>query len=364
MGAPRAPVMTTVTADVVIVRNMMLLENLVKDDRAIRRLILVGSQADEQVVDLLVDRRVVEKLRCALFGLRVTSAQDPERPKQIERLEADELRVPAAHRETRECPATRARLGAVGSVDDRDDLLPQFLLEERKRQLGVLRVAAVHDLVVRHDDDHRQRLAFGNQVVGDEAGAAVDVPGRRQFAAATEQVEHGISAVAVVVRRRVDIHLALAVEHVRVIDVSRDAAVRNGLGIVVRRAVAMNDDRAVARLVGKTREGVVRIDDGDAVDEELVDIEVGLQRADRQRPEAVGRLVEWDRRVALTDREQDGTTRQRDRFGVGRLEPERHRSIVANLRRDDVGAVRIQVLDVLVRVPVQIHVGLLCPRLV
>ena len=70
----------------------------------------------------------------------------------------------------------RTGLRAVGLVDHRDDVLPELFLEERKRQLGVLRIAAVHDLVVRHRDDHRQRLAFRNQVVGDETGAAVDVP--------------------------------------------------------------------------------------------------------------------------------------------------------------------------------------------
>ena len=257
----------------------------------------------------------------------------------------------------------RTRLGAVRLVDDRDDVLPQFLLEERKRQLGVLRIAAMHDLVVRHRDDHRQRLALGNQVVGDETGAAVDVPRRRQLAAATEQVQHRIPAAAVVVRRRVDVHLALAVEHGRVIHVPRDAPVRDRLGVVVRGAVAMDDDGAVARLVGKAGERVVRIDDGHAVHEEPVDIEVRLERTHRQRPHAVGRLVERNRRVALPDRQQNRASGQRDGPGVRRLEPERHRPIVANLRRDDVRAVRIQILDVLVRVPVQVDVGLLGPRL-
>jgi hypothetical protein len=31
----------------------------------------------------------------------------------------------------------------------------------------MLRIASVHDLVVRHRNDHRQRFAFGNEIVGD-----------------------------------------------------------------------------------------------------------------------------------------------------------------------------------------------------
>ena len=126
----------------------------------------------------------------------------------------------------------------------------------------------------------------------------------------------------------------------------------------------MDDDRAVARLIGKAGQRVVRIDDRDAVDEQPVDIQVRLQRTDRQRPDAVGRLLERNRRVAFADRQQDRAAGQRHGARVGRLEPERHRAVVANLGRNDVRAVRIQVLDVLVRVPVQVHVGLLSPRLV
>ena len=218
---------------------------------------------------------------------------------------------------------------------------------------------AVHHLVVRHRDDHRQRLAFRDQVVGDEPGAAVDVPRRRQFTAATEQVEHRVLPVPVVVGRRVDVHLALAVQHDRVVNVAGDAAVRDGLRVVVGGPVAMHDDRAVARLIGKTGERVVRIHDRDAVDEQPVDIHVRLQRTHRQRPDAVGSLLEWNRRVAFADRQQDRAAGQRHGARVGRLETERDRAVVTHLGRNEVRAVRVQVLDVLVRVPVQVHVSLL-----
>ena len=45
------------------------------------------------------------------------------------------------------------------------------------------------------------------------AGAPVDVPGRRQLAAPTEQIQHRIAALRVVPGRRVDVHLALAAEY-------------------------------------------------------------------------------------------------------------------------------------------------------
>ena len=62
------------------------------------------------------------------------------------------------------------------------------LFEKSKRHFGVPRIAAMHHLIVRHRDDHRQRLAFGDEVVGDEAGTAVDVPRRCQFAAPAQQI--------------------------------------------------------------------------------------------------------------------------------------------------------------------------------
>jgi hypothetical protein len=128
-------------------------------------------------------------------------------------------------------------------------VLPQLLLEQREGELGVLRIAAVHDLVVRHRDDRRQDLAFGDQVVGDEPGAAFDVPVRRQLTAAAEEIEDRVPARAVVARRCVDVHLPFAVQHVRVIDVPSHRAMRHRLRVVVRRSIAMNHDRAVPGLV-------------------------------------------------------------------------------------------------------------------
>ena len=268
----------------------------------------------------------------------------------------------AAHREAGDGAATRTGLRAVRLLDHRDDVLAELFREERERQLGMLRIAAMHDLVVRHRDDHRERLAFRNQVVGDEAGTAVEVPPRSQFPAAAEQVQHRIPAVPVVVGRRIDVHLALAVQDRRAVYVSRDAAMRNRLRVVVRRPVAMDDDGAVSRLIGKTGEGIVRIDDGHAVDKQPIDIEVRLQRANRQRPDAVRALLEWNRRVAFADRQQNRTTGQGHRSRISRLETERDRVVVTDLGRNDVGAVGVQVLEVLVRIPVEVHVGLLGMR--
>ena len=76
--------MTAVPTDVVVVDHLVLLEDLVKDDAAIRGLVLVRSEADKQVVDFLIDRRVVEKLRRTLLGLRIAGAQDSKRTKEIE----------------------------------------------------------------------------------------------------------------------------------------------------------------------------------------------------------------------------------------------------------------------------------------
>src|SRR4029079_15059042 len=84
MRAPRAPVVASITADVIVVRAAVLLQNLVKHDASVRRLIFVSAKADEEVVHLLIDRRVAQELRRALFGIRISRAEDAERRKQIE----------------------------------------------------------------------------------------------------------------------------------------------------------------------------------------------------------------------------------------------------------------------------------------
>jgi hypothetical protein len=124
----------------------------------------------------------------------------------------------------------------------------------------------------------------------------------------------------------------------------------------------MDDDGAVAGLIRKAGQRVVRIDNGNPIDDQPIDIEVRLQRTNRQGPNAVCSLLKWNRRASLADSQQDGPTAQRNRSCIGRLETERHRAVVTNLWRNDVRAVGVQILDVLVRIPVQIHVGLLRTR--
>src|SRR4029450_12745610 len=101
--------------------------------------------------------------------------------------------------------------------------------------------------------------------------------------------------------RRIDIHLPLAVQHVWSMDLPRDRAVRHRSGVVVRRSVPVHDNRAVAGLVREPGQRVVRVDDRDTVYEQPVDIEVGFERTDRQRPDALGVLLEGNGRVALSD---------------------------------------------------------------
>src|SRR6187551_3297100 len=97
MCAPRTPVVPAITTDVVVVHDAVLLQDLVKDDASVSRLVFESAETDEQVIHLLIDGGIVQKLRRALFGLRIAGAENAERRKQIERLEPDELRVPATH---------------------------------------------------------------------------------------------------------------------------------------------------------------------------------------------------------------------------------------------------------------------------
>src|SRR4029079_1348718 len=58
MRAPRAPVMSSVATDVVVMHDCVLLQNLVKGDASVGRLVFVSAKADEEIVHLLVDRRI------------------------------------------------------------------------------------------------------------------------------------------------------------------------------------------------------------------------------------------------------------------------------------------------------------------
>ena len=78
MRTPRAPIVPAITTDVIVVHDAVLLQNLVKDDAAVGRLIFVGPKADKEVVHLLIDRRIVEELRRTLLRVRISSAQDAE----------------------------------------------------------------------------------------------------------------------------------------------------------------------------------------------------------------------------------------------------------------------------------------------
>src|SRR5690625_4527447 len=88
---------------------------------------------------------------------------------------------------------------------------------------------------------------FGEKVVHDEVDPPVVDPVRRQLTALADKVQNRIPAARIVAWRRVNVDLPLAVRHIRAVHVARDASMRHVLRIVIRRAVAMNDQLAVDR---------------------------------------------------------------------------------------------------------------------
>src|SRR3954453_5059377 len=128
--------------------DVVLVEDLMKENAAVGWLVFERAKTDEEVVHLLIDSRIVQEPRGALFRIGISGAQNAERGKEIERLEPNQLCVATTHRQAGNRPPVRGGLRAVGFVDERNDFRPQFLLEQIKRQLGVLWIAAMHDLVI------------------------------------------------------------------------------------------------------------------------------------------------------------------------------------------------------------------------
>src|SRR5690625_2316417 len=89
-------------------------------------------------------------------------------------------------------PALRRRNGGVLAIDQRNHMVPKLLLEKIERQLGVLRMTPVDDLVVRNRDDHGLGLSFGEQVVHEEVDPPTVDPARRQLTPPADAVTTGL----------------------------------------------------------------------------------------------------------------------------------------------------------------------------
>jgi len=176
---------------------------------------------------------------------------------------------------------------------------------------------------------------------------------------AVQQIEDGVLLLPVVVRRSVHIHLALAVEDGRVVDVPGHGSVWDVARVVVRGRGAVDHQLAVCRLVGKAGQRIIRIGHGDAINDELVHVHVGRDGAESQRPYAIGALGERQRRGGSPERRGDRPPGELHFQGARSADAEGHGAVVADLGRDHVGTVWNQVLRVLLRVPVEIYLGLL-----
>ena len=252
------------------------------------------------------------------------------------------------------------RTHGVIALDQRNDVLPEIGFKQFEGQLGVLGVVAVNDLVVRDDDQHRDGFLFRQQVVHDEVGAPVINPVRGQFAAAADEIQHGIGAGAIVVRRRVNVEFAFAAGHLRMIDMARHRAVRDVACVVVGGRIAMHDELTVWRHGGERRAGVVGVGDLHAVHVEMIGIHVRPQRSDRQSPEAIVAFCERHGLARFAKGGEHGAGEPHF-LGVGRSQAERDGSIVANVGRVQPGTERDEVLGVLLRVEVEVDIGLLRP---
>ena len=287
------------------------------------------------------------------------AAEHAEVREEIEGVEPREHRVASTHGKTGQRAALRIAPHGVFLLDERNDGLPHFLLENFEGQIRVLRMIAVNHLVVRQRDDHRYRFPLGQQVVHDEVHAAVVDPVRRQFAAASREIKHGVGPGPVVPGRRVHVEFAFPFGDFRVVNMPRDIPVRYAARIIIRRAVTVDNQFAVRRHGRERRVGVVRIGHRDAVDVDVVRVHVRAQRANGERPNTVFPFREGHHLSRFAQRRENRHAGEAHLLRFGRPHAENHGAVVAHVGRIQRSAERHEVLRVLLWVEVEVDVGLL-----
>ena len=244
--------------------------------------------------------------------------------------------------------------GAIGRLDERDDVLQQFVVE------GILGGVRGHHLPARwrpagrHDDNHRDGLLLRQQVVEDVVRPSNRGPGHRRVAAAVNQVEHGKTPGPLLVSwRRIHVHLTPGV----VERLGRIAGESNGAVRHVSRLgeVAGHRQQALHLRLARRHVDVARVDNGDAVDGEGVapragpdgpgrratpDAALAFRHRDRGRAAAPSALrsrcrgLRW-RRIRIGNETAVDVPAHGDGRGVRRQQSEGHATIRFDLRRDD-----------------------------
>ena len=206
---------------------------------------LLGPDAQEEHLDLLVERRRVGE-DAAVGGLRIeaaaaaaAAAEAADVGELVEVRQGGRERLHAAHREPGHRPVLAARRHAVRRLDHRDEVGEHHLGERprcpagaaprrrgrrrraaacgrrggrlraagggswhrlRERATGAVEgraLARLHGIQVVHHDDHRPGLLLGDQVVHDHVDVALDVPALLVLSPAVHQVEHGVLRLGV-----------------------------------------------------------------------------------------------------------------------------------------------------------------------
>ena len=213
---------------------------------------------------------------------------------------------------SRRCGGCRCR-GRPGRRGRRHDLIGRS---------GLVRVP------VGHHDDHRLGFALRDQVVHDLDGAPVGRPCVFVAAGAVQQIEDRVGDLGVFVAgRRVDVEPAREIQRRGLVPDLRQRAVRNVVDFVQIAAGPGNDQDVLETRAVPVEAGDAAIEHRNAVDDERIGVQLGLQRADGNRPDALFVLRHRDR-LAGGPFAVEG-----DRRGVRRREAECHAGVGKDLRR-------------------------------
>ena len=267
-----------------------------------------------QLVILLVGRIVVQVLRGD-----DAAAEDADPVEGLRVGEADHARLHASHGEACDRAVRPVRDGAELLVDVRDHVLEKDLrihLEAGAVHVtGRAAFGGTAVLAVSHNDDEREGLAVGEEVVHDEAAVALAAPAGLVLIASVMEVKDGetLGDIPVVLRRSIDEEMAQGALHVGMVPDLPDLAVRDAVAKGVLVLVVGRDLYLRALLAGAVQEYAVRVRHLCAVDNDGIVVVALVERfSGLADPVAV---------LVLVHREEDAVYLELDALGLRGVHP-------------------------------------------
>ena len=268
-------------------------------------------------------------------------AERADMGKAVRRVQTDEQRLRAAHRQAADRPAPPPDIDRVAPLDQRQHLVEQTGAQQldiaQRYPGGRRRQVAGHAWIAmpgRAYHQHGPAAAVVNQRVEHDVGAAGVEPGAGGITQAMQHIQHRVGAAGtpVITGRGVDVELAVAADGGGAVTMARHQPARHVAMLPRQRSgvgLARQQDHALPQArAGRLDPRVGGVEYGHAVDDEPVAIQVWRQHRAAAAPDAVGGAVQRQRHRQRVELDPHLTRRRR-------LHPENQRAVAAHFGRTD-----------------------------